>query len=66
MVGQIGGRTAVANNDQITEAISSAVYNAILSAGGMGANVTIEGDMSKFMRVVNKAQYNEALRLGTV
>ena len=66
LVGQIGSRTAVANNDQITEAISAAVYNAIVSAGGMGSNVTIEGDMSKFLRVVNKANYNEGLRLGTV
>ena len=66
MVGAIGNQTAVANNDQITEAISAAVYNAIVSAGGMGSNVTIEGDMSKFLRVVNKANYNEGLRLGTV
>lgn len=31
-VGSIGGRTAVANNDQITEAIYGAVYSAITSA----------------------------------
>lgn len=66
LVGTIGNRTAVANNDQITDAISSAVYNAIVSAGGMGAKVEIVGDMSKFLRVQQKAQYNEGLRLGTV
>lgn len=67
MVGTIGGRTAVANNDQITEAISSAVYDAIVSASGTGeTKVVIEGDMSKFLRVMQKAQYNEGLRLGTV
>ncbi len=32
MVGSIGGRTAVANNDQIVEAISTAVYNAMMAA----------------------------------
>jgi len=34
MVGQIGGRTAVANNDQIAEGISEAVYNAFMRANG--------------------------------
>ena len=32
LVGNIGGRTAVANNDQIIEAISTAVYGAMVSA----------------------------------
>ena len=31
-VGSIGSRTAVANNDQITESISSAVYEAMTNA----------------------------------
>ena len=67
MVGTINGRTAVANNDQITEAIASAVYNAIVSANGIGnTNVTIEGDMSKFLRVLKRSQYKEGLRVGTV
>lgn len=34
MVGSIGGRTAVANNDQIVEAIRLAVYDAMVAAGG--------------------------------
>lgn len=34
MVGRIGNRTAVANNDQITSAIAQAVESAILRAGG--------------------------------
>ncbi len=66
LVGTIGGQTAVANNDQIIEGISAGVYNAIMSAGGMGAKVEIVGDMGKFLRVQQKAQYNEGLRLGTV
>ena len=32
MVGSIGGRAAVANNDQIVEAISHGVYQAVVSA----------------------------------
>lgn len=35
MVGRIGSRTAVANNDQITSAIAQAVESAIIRAGGM-------------------------------
>lgn len=40
LVGTIGGRTAVANNRQITEGIASAVYRAI-SAAGFGSGNTI-------------------------
>lgn len=36
LVGRIGNRTAVANNDQITAAISSAVYSAIVNAKASG------------------------------
>lgn len=53
MVGQIGSKTAVANNEQITEAIASAVYDAMMSANRGGAvNVTLEGDAGKLFRVV--------------
>jgi hypothetical protein len=46
MVGRIGNRTAVANNDQITTGIASAVYNAMMAAhedseGGGGTNARI-------------------------
>ena len=50
MVGTMGGRTAVANNDQIVEAVSAGVYNAVTAAmsGNQGAemtiNVTLDGD----------------------
>lgn len=36
MVGTIGGHTAVANNDQIVEAVSAGVYQAVLSAMSAG------------------------------
>ena len=37
LVGSIGGHTAVANNDQIVEAVSSGVYQAVSSAMGDGS-----------------------------
>lgn len=41
LVGNIGGRTAVANQDQITEGIAQAVYNAMMSANQSGGNQNI-------------------------
>ena len=38
----IGGRTAVANNEQITEAIAAAVYNAVVSAQAQQADRPIQ------------------------
>lgn len=38
LVGRIGSRTAVANNDQITQGIATAVYNAMVSANQGGEN----------------------------
>ena len=42
MVGRIGNRTAVANNDQIVEGIASAVYKAIKSANISGGDTIIQ------------------------
>lgn len=38
MVGTMGGRSAVANNDQIVEGIRAGVYDAVVSAMGNGTN----------------------------
>jgi hypothetical protein len=46
LVGSIGSRTAVANNDQIVAAVSNGVYNAVVSAmasGGNNVNVYLDG-----------------------
>lgn len=47
MVGNIGGRTAVANNDQIVEAIKQGVYEAMMGANGgnqtLNANLYLDG-----------------------
>lgn len=73
MVGNIGGRTAVANNDQITTGISTAVYNAFLSAmantssrnsGNVNVNVTLEGDSRGLFRVVKQEAENYAGNTG--
>ena len=52
MVGRIGNKTAVANNDQIVDAIAYGVYQAVTEAGGMGGgaqtiNVVAELDGQK-------------------
>lgn len=41
MVGTIGNRTAVANNDQIVEGISAGVYNAMVSANSESSNYIV-------------------------
>lgn len=38
LVGNIGGRTAVMNNDQIVESVSAGVYQAVLAALGSGGD----------------------------
>jgi hypothetical protein len=62
MVGQINGRSAVANNDQIVEAISEGVYAAVTAAmkgmdgsgGTQAVNVYLDGKV--VARSVEKAQ----------
>ena len=41
LVGSIGNRTAVANNDQIVEGISAGVYNAMVSANTENSNYVV-------------------------
>lgn len=41
LVGSIGNRTAVANNDQIVEGISAGVYNAMVSANSESSNYIV-------------------------
>lgn len=41
LVGQIGNRTTVANNEQIVAGISQGVYQAMMRAGGNGKEITI-------------------------
>lgn len=42
MVGSVGGRTAVVNNEQIVESVSRGVYEAVKSAiGSIGGDLTV-------------------------
>ena len=67
MVGSIGNRTAVANNDQIVESVSQGVYRAVVQAMGQsGGNTTVEAkvnDRVLFEVVVNRAR-QETMRKG--
>ncbi len=67
MVGSMGGRTTVANNDQIVEGISQGVYEAVISANSQNnqqltGNVYIDG--SKVGKVVARPVYTEGVRIG--
>lgn len=72
MVGTIGGRTAVANNDQITTAIASAVapavYNAVVQAMGnlnTNVNVNLVGDAEGLFTAVVDQDRNYQRRTGS-
>ena len=61
LVGQINGRTAVANNDQITDGIRQATYQGMMSAlasADFSSNVTIEarGDEEGLMNFISFKQ----------
>lgn len=66
MVGSIGGRTAVANNDQIVSAVSQGVAQAVASVMGGGSNVTVtlEGDAKGIFKVVQKEGRAYSARTG--
>ena len=69
LVGKINGRTAVANNDQITDGIRQATYQGMMSAlstADFGSNITIEAtgddsgllDFISFRQKQKDRQYN--------
>lgn len=50
LVGSINGRTSVANNDQIVEAVSQGVYNAVLAAmSNNGSNSSGEQNINVYL-----------------
>ena len=67
IVGSIGNRTAVANNDQIVESVSRGVYQAVVSAMGQsGGTQVVEAkvnDKVLFEVVVNRNR-QETIRTG--
>lgn len=67
MVGTIGNRTAVANNDQIVESVSRGVYQAVVAANGQsGGTQVVEAkvnDKVLFEVVVDQSR-RETMRTG--
>lgn len=68
LVGTLGGRTAVANNDQIVAGISAGVYEAVVAAmgggGGSGTPVIINLDGREIARSTTKYQKQMARAAG--
>lgn len=70
MVGTINGRTAVANSDQIVQAVSSGVYNAMMAAmsgnGGRNNDIHISLQMGEYelANAVVSALNNQTRRIG--
>ena len=58
LVGQIGGRTAVANNDQIVAAVSKGVYEAMMASqsGGKDVSFNLYIDGKQVTAAVEKTQ----------
>lgn len=67
MVGSIGNRTAVANNDQIVESVSNGVYKAVVSAMGQsGGTQVVEAKVNDkvLFEVVVDRNRRETMRTG--
>ena len=71
LVGNIGGKSAVVNNDQIVEAVSSGVYQAVSSAkqlssaGNDGSSpVVLNIDGKEFARMMLPKMDRESQRMG--
>lgn len=67
MVGSIGNRTAVANNDQIVDSVSQGVYRAVVQAMGQsGGNQVVEAKVNDkvLFEVVVSRNRQETMRTG--
>ena len=70
LVGNIGGRTAVVNNDQIVESVSTGVYQAVVAALGSNNNddgntqIVINLDGEKIYENQQKVARNRGYNLG--
>jgi hypothetical protein len=68
LVGSIGGKTAVANNDQIVDSVSRGVYNAVVQAMGQsGGSQIVEAKVNDkvLFEVVVDRNRRETMRTGT-
>lgn len=66
LVGNVGGHTAVMNNQDIVNAVSAGVASAVASVMGNGSNVTVtlEGDAKGIFKVVQKEGRAYSARTG--
>lgn len=67
IVGNIGNKTAVANNDQIVDAVAQGVTNAIIASGAFnGSKVVIEahGDADGMMNFITFKQKEKDMQFG--
>ena len=66
LVGNVGGHTAVMNNQDIVGAVSAGVAQAVASVMGSGSNVTVtlEGDAKGIFKVVQKEGRAYSARTG--
>ena len=70
LVGNINGRSAVVNNDQIVAAVSQGVYSAVVSAMGVGTQsggqeIKVYLDGKQIMTTVEKHQKERGATLMT-
>lgn len=67
LVGTIGNKTAVVNNDQIVESVSQGVYKAVVAASGTEKNSDIKLFVNgrQIMLAVAEEARRETLRTGT-
>ena len=61
LVGNIGGRTAVMNNDQIVESVSTGVYQAVLAA--LGSNNGDEGNTNIIVNLDGEKIYENQQKI---
>lgn len=71
LVGRIGGRTAVANNDQIVSSVSKGVYDAVTSAmrggsGGESGDIILKVGEAEFGRIAAGAIKQASRQAGKV
>ena len=68
LIGRIGNRTAVINNDQIIAGVSSGVYNAVVAAMGNNkqSNMNVFIDGKKVGVATANSSYGEMKRVGLI
>ncbi len=70
MVGSMGRKTAVANNDQIVTGITQGVYNAMMAYNAQTGGGRINGDVvidgRKVGQIVAKSSHSEMVRVGLI